>query len=195
MKPLWAGVLVAIVYFGVQPVAAQFYPGYDFVTQVASELGSSRSQQPWILNTGAILSGVLALIAAMAFPSVLRRWNTFAPIRWATTVAMISLGAAGIWAGSFPLPDPRHNPGLLGAGAFLLPILFAIAIWRRAGVGPLKVYLLVNAALFLMLIPVMSGWSGIDISGVRGAMQRIAAAVLYLPVSIVSGAALREARR
>jgi hypothetical membrane protein len=185
-------VLVPVTYFGAQLVAAQFYPRYSFVAQSASELGSVRSQRPWILNTGAILTGVLTLIAATAFPPALRREHCPRIVAWLTAVAMASMAAGAIWAGTYPLPDPRHNPGIIGGGAFLLPLLFAIAVWKWRGATPLKAYLFGNLVLFLLMIPVMSGLSGIEIGPYRGALQRIAAAVLYLPVGVLSTSLLRR---
>ena len=185
-KPLWLGALVPIVYFGIQPIAAQFYPHYDFVTQSASELGSDRSERPSVLNTGAILTGILTLIAASAFPAALRRRNCPPVVAWITTLALVSMGIGAIWAGIFHLPDPRHNPRAIGAGAFLLPILLPLAVWRIEGARWLKVYLLANVALFVAMAAVMSGAAGIDVAPFRGALQRMAAAVLYLPVGVVS---------
>lgn len=189
---LWAGVLVPFVYFGTQLVAAQSYPGYRFAAQSASELGSDRSDRPWVLNTGAIVTGVLTLIAAAAFPAALRRQGSPAIVAWIAAAAMVSMAAGAIWAGMHPLPDPRHNPKAIGIGAFLLPLLFAIAVFRWRGAKGLKTYLFANIGLFVLLIPVMSGAIGIDINPYRGALQRVAAAVLYVPVAVMSASLLRR---
>jgi hypothetical membrane protein len=189
---LWLGVLVPVTYFGAQLVAAQFYPGYSFAAQSASELGSDRSERPSVLNTGAILTGILTLIAAIAFPPALRRRSCPPVVAWITAIAMASMAAGAIWAGTYPLPDARHNPGAIGGGAFLLPILFALAAWKRRDAPALRIYLFANVALFLLLIPVMSGVSGLAIEGYRGALQRVAAAVLYVPVGVMSASLLRR---
>lgn len=187
---LAVGVLVPVVYFGAQLLAAPFYPGYSFVRQAASELGSDRSDRPEILNVGAMLTGIAAIIAACAMPAALPRMKSPSVIAWLTAIAMISMGIGAIWAGVFPMPSPRHNSGPIGAGMFFVPLLFAIALWRRP--GALRTYLLVNVALFSVMVPLMSGASGIDINPFRGALQRIAAAILYLPIGIVSAALLRR---
>ena len=41
---LWTGVLIPLLYFGNQFVAATFYPGYSFLSQDASTLGSADSR-------------------------------------------------------------------------------------------------------------------------------------------------------
>ncbi|HEX7150444.1 MAG TPA: DUF998 domain-containing protein [Thermoanaerobaculia bacterium] len=192
---LWAGVLVPFLYFGAQLVAARFYPGNSFVRQSASELGSDRSLRPAVLNTGAMATGVATMIAAFGITVALRRQNTPRVVAWLVGLAMLSMGAAAIWAGLFALPDPRHNPGAIGAGAFVLPALFALAAWKLREAQRLKIYLLANVLLFVLLIPVMSGVSGIPIDQQRGVMQRVAASVLYLPVGVVAGWLLRRARQ
>lgn len=187
------GVAVPLLYFGVQIAAAPFYPGYSFSSQVASELGSDRSTLPAVFNAGAIMTGIAALLASPGFLRALRRLGTAPPLAWLTSLGLMSTGLAGIWAGSFPLPDPRHNPGLLGIGVFLLPLLLAAALWKRG--GPMKAYLLVNAILFLVLIPIMSGMTGLDTRGYQGLLQRIGASVLYLPIGVVAWFLFRRAPR
>ena len=189
---LWLGVLVPVVYFGSQLVAARFYPRYSFVTQSASELGSDRSNRPAVLNSGAILTGIATVIAAFAFLPALRRQGTGRVMAILTTIAMVSMGAGAIWAGSFPLPDPRHNPKLIGAGAFLVPLFFALSAIKWHDAPALRRYLFANLALFVLLIPVMSGATPIDVVRYRGVMQRIAAGVLYIPVGVVAASLLRR---
>jgi hypothetical membrane protein len=183
---LWLGAFVPVLYFGTQLVAAQFYPGYSFVAQSASELGSPHSDHPWILNSGAIATGVATLIAATAFPAALRRFHTPKALIWITVLAMISMGAAAIWAGTFSLPDPRHNPRAIGIGAFLLPVLFAADFFRAHGEKALKTYLFSNLALFVLMIPVMANVPELGLEPYRGALQRVAAAILYVPVGVIA---------
>src|SRR5687768_11403275 len=147
---LGLGVAVPILYYGTQFLAMPFYPGYEIVRQVASELGSPHSNVPSVFNAGAVLTGVAALIAAFGFLRAIRD----RVLAWLVFLAMLSNGAAGIWAGVHPLPDPRHNPGAIGVGMFALPLLFLIVAWRARS-KPLVAYLIANIALFLILIPVM----------------------------------------
>lgn len=49
---LKAGIAVPILYFGIQVLAARFYPGYGFTNQDASALGSNGSSFPDIFNKG-----------------------------------------------------------------------------------------------------------------------------------------------
>ena len=179
------GVIVPLLYFGAQFAAIPFYPGYDIVRQSASELGSDRSTRPQVLNIGATITGIAAIIASFGLLYGLKQAGTPRPLAWLVCLAVISTGAAAIWAGYYSLPDPRHNPRAIGAGAFLLPLLFAAALWKPARGSAVKVYLIANLLLFIALIPVMSG-ALMPIDAFRGILQRVAAAVLYVPIGVVS---------
>lgn len=179
------GVIVPLLYFGAQFAAIPFYPGYDIVRQSASELGSDRSNRPQVLNIGATITGIAAILASFGLLRGLKQAGTPRLLAWLVCLAVISTGAAAIWAGYYSLPDPRHNPRAIGAGAFLLPLLFAAALWKPARGSAVKIYLIANLLLFIALIPVMSG-ALMPIDAFRGILQRVAAAVLYLPIGVVS---------
>lgn len=183
---LAVGAAVPLFYFGAQIAAAPFYPGYSFLRQAASELGSNQSTVPAILNTGAIATGIAALAASVAFVAVLRRLGTSWILTILTMLALLSTAAASINAGIHPLPDPRHNPGWMGLGTFAVPIVFLAALWKRDSPSSLRAYLIANAVLFVLLIPVMAGKAGIDTHGCEGLLQRIAAITVFLPVGVVS---------
>jgi hypothetical membrane protein len=191
---LLMGMAAPLVYFGVQIIAARFYPGYSFLRNTASQLGSDSSTFPAILNVGAILTGIAILFASIAFFLMLLRLGTAPIFVWLTALVMISFGVLGIRAGLFPLPDPRHSPGLLGFSAFLIPPLFAAVIWKRDDAKAVKVYLIVNVILLVALIPVMSGMAGLNTQPYQGLLQRIAAMIVYLPIGVVACYLLRKFR-
>jgi len=103
------GVIVPVAYFGIQLVAAVFYPGYSFLNQDASTLGSVGSRCPAVFNIGAIIVGILALIATWGFMRALRLRGTNSFLVWLTVLSLTSFGLGSINAGLFPLPDPRHT--------------------------------------------------------------------------------------
>ena len=192
---LMAAVGVPLVYFGSQVVAAPFYPDYSFLANSASQLGSDRSRLPAVLNTGAIVTGLLALLAAYGFIRVLpaigsrRLWALLAGI------SLVSTGLAAIWAGIFHMPDPRHNPGALGAGTFAGPFLLFIAVWPLPHARGLKLYLAGNLVAFAALAPILGGATAIDLRLYAGLFQRLAACVFYLPIGVVGYIALRRVSR
>ena len=127
-----------------QAIAAPFFPGFSLIGTTASELGSDRSTHPSVFNAGAILQGVACLVGSVGFFRAFRLLGTHPVLAWLTSFAVAVTGLASLWAGCFPLPDPRH----VGHPAFLiailsLPPLFAVALWRRGHVA-LKSYLVAN---------------------------------------------------
>ena len=45
-------IAVPVLYYGIQVVAAPFYPDFSVVRTIASELGTDRSTHPWVFNGG-----------------------------------------------------------------------------------------------------------------------------------------------
>ncbi len=197
------GIAVPVLYFGVQLLAAPFYPGYSFLARDASTLGSPGSSFPAIFNVGALVIGVAAICASAGVLSALRQLRVGAAVAWLTAAAIASGGLGSINGGLFPLPDPRHTDGLLaqlGVGLFFLPILLPIAVWRLPGADALRRYLIVNALMVVALVPVMSSLvqraemaTGVEIPGFQffldhyqGLLQRIAAAVVFVPIGVVA---------
>lgn len=192
---LIAAVGVPIIYFGSQVVAAPFYPDYSFLANSASQLGSDRSDLPAVLNTGAILTGLLALLGAYGLTRTL---PTIGVRRvWASLVglSLVSTGLAAIWAGTFHLPDPRHNPGALGAGTFAGPLLLLLAVWPLPQARTLKVYLAGNLLAFAALAPILGGATALDLQSYGGLFQRLAACVFYLPIGVVGHFAIGRVSR
>jgi len=182
-----AGVTVPLLYYGVQLAAAPFYPRYSFLAQDASDLGSDASTRPWLFCAGMIGVGVATLMAAWGFSRALRRAGTHFIAVLLLVAALVSSAAASMNAGIFPLPDPRHDPGALGAGLFLLPILFVVAAWTLEEARVLKAYLIANLALFLVMIPILFGVVDLDTEGLGGLLQRTTAATVFIPIGIVAG--------
>ena len=64
---LVSGIVVPILYFGTQLLAAPFSPDYSFLSMVASVLGSDLALYPAIFNTGAIITGIVTITASVGF--------------------------------------------------------------------------------------------------------------------------------
>ncbi|MCP3100920.1 DUF998 domain-containing protein [Myxococcus sp. K15C18031901] len=192
---LAAGVAVPFLYFGTQLVAAPFNPGYSFLSQTASMLGSDRATHPGLFNMGVGLTGLATLVAAAGYFCGFRALNAPVVLRWLVFLALEGLGLATLNAARFPLPDPRHGSGPLIAGAVLLPALLLAALWRQPEARPLRGYLLVTNGLLLALVPVMSGWSGLDVRGLEGLLQRLVALVIYPPIAVGAWFLAKQLRR
>jgi hypothetical protein len=191
-------VLIPILYFGFQILAAPFYEGYSFLSQDASTLGSEGSSLPLIFNGGAILTGLLTLIAAWGYLRALQQLDTPLIPTWLVVIALVMHGLGSLWAGFIPLPDPRHGANPFVVGVFLFPALLLTALWKRNDAQAVKAYLWIDILLFLAMIPVMSGLlqragmaMNIDMHGYQnfinhshGLLQRVAALIFFPPIAV-----------
>jgi hypothetical membrane protein len=184
---LWAAFAMPLLYFGVQLIAAPFYPGYHFATDTASMLGTSMSHHPGIFNTGAILTGVAGLVGAFGLFLGLRRTSA----RWLRiliAIGLLSNGVMSLKAGLYPMPDPRHATWqFLLFPTLITPLLFLGAAWR---VLWLRIYLLLDVTCLLCLLPYMLHRMAPIVP--EGTMQRLFALVTFVPVGVVALALLRS---
>lgn len=115
-----------------------------------------------------------------------------------TALALASAGVGSFNAFLHPLPDPRHTAGLLsllGSGVVPLPVVTTVILWRLGARG----YATVNIAVGLAVITVMNSLiqrlcmsSGSECAGYQfflnnyhGLVQRIGAAVAFVPVGVI----------
>jgi Protein of unknown function (DUF998) len=179
------GVAVPLLYYGVQVAAAPFFPGFSFMVTTASELGSDLSTRPSIFNAGATLVGIASVVAAVGFLRALLNFGAHPILAWLTSIDVAATGLSSLWAGIFPLPDPRHggHPALLIA-MLLLPFIMATTLWSLGASRPLKVYLAATIGLLLVMVPVMSGMTGLDTHNYGGLFQRIFALTVFPPIGV-----------
>jgi hypothetical membrane protein len=180
------GMAVPLFYFGIQLVAAPFYPGYSFVAHAASELGSPQSLQPDIFNGGAMLLGVVTLLSAYGFLRGLQRIGTNVVLAWLVAIGVVLNGLGSLWAGIYPLPEPRHGSNPFTAGILLLPVLLTIALWKQRDARGLKTYLILANMVFVAMVPIMSGMVSIDRGGYAGLLQRITTLAVFPPVGVAA---------
>jgi len=191
-----AGVMVPFLYFGTQLVVGLATPGYSFTLQAASELGAVGAPHAAWFNGGAVLTGVATLFAAVALGSEVVRAGSRRVLTGLTALAVASVGWGALAAGMFPLPDHRHGGGPGGVGAFVLPLLTAVLLRPRPGqdggrrrLPGVRWYPVVNLALFAAGIAVTSGAAGMDLTDRHGAVQRLLAITLFVPIAVLALAA------
>jgi hypothetical protein len=202
-RALAFGIAIPFVYFGIQIVAARFYPGYSFLNRDASTLGSDGSTAPWIFNVGTLVVGLCEVVAAWGFLRALPRVRAGAVLTWATSLALVSSALGSINAFLHPLPDPRHTEGvlsILGAGVLLLPAITGLMLWRLRGREWVTPALVLSVLVWIALIPIMSGLvqrvsvmahiatPGFQafLNGYHGVLQRVAAAAVFGPVAFAA---------
>lgn len=192
---LVAAVLVPVVYFGAQVLAAPYFPNYNLLTTSASDLGSDLSSRPGILNTGALLTGVLALLGSVGLAGSLPRVGAGKLAACALALCVASAGVASLWAGWHPLPSPRHDPGALGIGMFVAPFAAVWVAWRMSAAGRLRWVLSLNAVAFIALAAIMFGVGRIDLSACGGLMQKLIAVTSFSPSAVIAAIAIRRSGR
>src|ERR1700679_2897654 len=182
---LASGMAVPFLYYGTQVVAAPFFPDYSFVRQAASLLGSNLSTRPLIFNAGVIATGLATLFAVPGFFVAFQSVGANRFLTWITCLALVGSAISSLWAGYYPLPDPRHvrHPVLLVA-MILLPFLLTATLWKVPNAWLLKVYLGATIALLIALIPLMSGMTGFDTRSYSGLLQRIFAFTVFPPIAV-----------
>jgi hypothetical membrane protein len=187
LASLGFGIAVPFLYYGSQLVAAPSFPGFSFLTTTASQLGSDRSIRPSIFNAGAILTGIAAFVASAGLFRALRDLGTNPILAWLVSIAVAATGMSSVWAGIFPLPDPRHggHPSLLIA-MILVPFVVAAASWRLGLSRPLKAYFVATIGLLLVMVPVMSGMTGLDRQAYGGLFQRVFALTVFPPIGVAA---------
>ena len=186
LAALYLALTIPFIYYGVQVACAAFEPNYSFVGQAASELGSDRAARPQWFNAGIMVQGVVTLIAAAGFLRAMLRLRVRAVLACLAAAALAVNGVQTLWAGYFPMPDPRHggHPAFIVA-MILLPVLHTAALWKRSG-RPLRLYFVATLLLLLAMIPIMSGMSGIDTVPVRGLLQRIYTLTVFPVIGVAA---------
>ncbi len=185
LAALGLGITVAFIYYGIQIVAAPYLPDYSFVRHPASLLGSDYSTNPAVFNTGVMATGIATFAAAVGFFLALRRIGANLYLNLLTSVALLGSAISSLWAGYYPMPDPRHS----GHPAFLIcvilvPFLFTITLWRERNTRPLKAYLIATIVLMVVMVPIMSGITGLDKQAYGGLFQRIFALTVFPPIAV-----------
>lgn len=183
---LAAGMLVPVLYFGIQLVASLFWPGYSWVRNVASEFGSPMFEYHRVFNVGVITFGVLLVFSSIGFWSGMRRAGNHVLLTIPVCMGVIGMGVQAAWAGWYPMPDPRHG----GHPAFVIamlstPLLLSAVLWRLGG-RLLRVYVTVNLIVLLGMVPIMSGMTTIDRGAYAGLLQRVLTATVFIPVGVAA---------
>lgn len=179
LAALGIAAFIPLLYYGVQILCASYNPGYSFVHQVASELGSARSVRGTLFNLGITVQGTLTLIASLGFLRAALRLGVNRTLSLLVFLAVATNGIQMLWAAYFPLPDPRHagHPPFVIA-ATLLPVLLTAALWK--GSGPiLKTYFVATLILVAAMI-------GMNPTNVRGLTQRIYTLTVFPPIAVAA---------
>jgi hypothetical membrane protein len=185
------GILVPAIYYGIQAAAAPTYPGFSVLRVTASELGSDRSPAAFWFNRAIMLQGAATIAAATGIFAALRRFGTSTRLAGLTAAAVALNGVQTLWAGWFPMPDPRHggHPAFI-VGMLLMPLLLAATMWRIAGAT--RWYFVGNLVLLAGCVPFMSGATGLDLNEFRGLLQRVFTLAIFPPIAVACAVLLQR---
>ena len=185
LASLGFAIAVPFLYYGVQLVAAPFFPDFSLLGTTASELGSDRSARPWVFNAGAILTGIAALVGSIGLLRALRRLGAHPIVAWLTLLAVAGTGLSALWGGIYPLPDPRHggHPSL-GIAILAVPFVLSLALWRLGVSRAIKAYLIATIVLLLVMLPMMM--IGLNMHAYEGLLQRIFALTIFVPIGVAA---------
>jgi hypothetical membrane protein len=147
----------------------------------ASLLGSDRSSLPIVFNVGAMATGLAAVVATFGFLRIFPLAKVQPILAWLTVIAVFCVGLSSLWAGIFPMPDPRHAANPFAIGLFVMPFVALATFWNQAKIRP---YLIASVALFVGLIPFMSGMIRIDRQALEGVLQRLLALAAFSPIGL-----------
>ena len=199
---LWCGVVAPVGYFAIQPIAALFYDEYSFLRDDASTLGTPESGFPELFNYGTLGVGLLLLFSAIGVARSLPRAGGRQWIGWLVVFAIVAGAVGCLNACVFPLPHQRHTSGLLasiGMGFFVLPLVLPFVFGRSPATARIRMYFWINLMVLVSLVPIVSGliqrvagawdielvWFQAFLNNGSGLLQRVAAAVVFLPVGVL----------
>ena len=179
------GVAIPVLYYLSVIIGSLFYPGYNHITQYASELGSASALYPVIFNAGIIAMGAVSMVAAWGFGATLIVMGRNRVLSVFSSILMALFGVSMIMGGSFPMPDERHGGYGLGLGIHLVPFLLVGMLWSLRPYRSLVIFLIINAVFMELMFAIMMGAGGLVTLKNVGLFQRLYSLTAFPWIGIV----------
>lgn len=189
---LWGAILLPVLYFGVQLALAPTFPGYNLMTDAASLLGSDRSPHAVVFNGVALVCGVCGVAGAAGLFRALRTERCPIVLNILIVLAVLLAAAGCVWAGVFPLPDPRHRANPSTPALILLPALFAAAAFTAPRLRTWRPYFVGNLIFLAVLVLIMAGVIPVDRGQYGGLLQRFIAFTAFAPIGVAAAVLQRK---
>jgi hypothetical membrane protein len=190
-----AGIAVPFLYYGTMLVSSLFYPGYNHITQYASELGGPDAIRPAIFNTGIVLLGICGIAAGFGYTFALRHLTGKKVLPILTGLLLGLFGVAMVMGGLFPMPDERHGAYGLGMAVQLAPLFLWLALRKHEGLRGLKVFLLATFVVSLAMFAIMMGVGQMVTRANVGLFQRMYSLTSFPWIGIASYSLMREVEK
>jgi hypothetical membrane protein len=163
------GVLVPVLYYGVLVAGGLLWPGYNHMTQYASELGSAASPNPMIFNYGVIAAGGCAILASLGVLMGMKILGS--NIVWAvlTALCLAAFGVSFVYGGLYPMPNPLHAGPVsymgfgLGVAAIPAALFMFLGLSGRSDMGGLKSLLILSFLAMIAVSLVMFNVGGFNL--------------------------------
>jgi glucan biosynthesis protein C len=162
-------ILIPVLYYGALAVGGYLTPGYDHMTMLASELGIAGKPAAQLFNYALIATGGIAVLSGIGVLFGVRALK--GSILWAllAAVGIVAWGAAVIYAGLYPMPDPRHMgpvswQGLtLGLAAVPAALFLFLGLSGRSDMGGVKVLLILSFLAMIAFNLIFANVGGLDL--------------------------------
>ena len=157
------GVLVPVLYYGVLIVGGYMTPGYNHLTQYASELGMAGKPAAQIFNYGIMAAGVCAILGSLGVFAGMRALGS--NILWAllTMICLAAWGVSMVLGGLHPMPDPMHSGFGLGLAATPAALFMFLGLAGRSDMGGLKALLIISFLAMIALNLIMFNVGDLDL--------------------------------
>lgn len=163
------GALVPVLYYGVLIGAGFMTPGYNHLTQYASELGIAGKPAAQIFNYGVIAAGACTVIGAIGVLIGMTRLGSNVLWSLLTAVCLAAFGVSLVYGGLYPMPSPLHaGPwtyrGLgLGVAAVPAALFMYLGLASRPDLGGVKTLLILSFLGMVGVLLVMFNVGGFDL--------------------------------
>jgi len=163
------GVLVPVLYYGVLLVGGYLTPGYNHLTQYASELGMAGKPAAQLFNYGIVAAGACAIIGALG--ALIAMKSLGSSILWAILAAacLAAFGVSFVYGGLYPMPDPLHAGPYtykgIGLGVMAIPaaLFMFLGLSGRSDMGGVKSLLILSVLAMIGVTLVMFNVGGLDL--------------------------------
>lgn len=180
---LWAGAVSWIIYFLTVFVIGAVTPGYSLIANIISEMGKNEAPYHQILNAVTILYGFFVLTSGLGFFYSVKRFTGKNNLSIIIGILVAMFGTSCIFAGLFPMPDPRHTAFGIGNVQIIVPFFLALAFWKTEGARPFAIFhivsLVIIISVFISSAVAIAGAHG-NIPTNMGLIQRIIILIFFI---------------